>query len=868
MKENGPGRKGIRDGSNFSARTELIVKADKEPPPGLGRDDGKGLKTFDQGDIEVGGSGRKAFHAFVSSLKYIIVATLILGLLYPLAVWVPSQVLFEHKANGSPIIFNGTTIGSELIGQEFESPGYFWSRPSATGEFPYNALWSSGSNLGPSNENLTKDINERLDELQNSTSDNVSLVPVDLVTASGSGLDPHISYASAIYQVPRVALARNTTNASVLEIVNLNTERTPQGDKMVNVLMTNIGLDRSKLPSRPSGPDAPIKAQEVEDGQISGFSGRDLGFVLVFIMALVVMTIPFIVAFNRTYSDQKRSEGSEGTSESHFEEDDEKKKLSRSLRPLLGLPEQIIKFLGIDGRRDMDWKEYAVCIGFFNLIGFIVLFLLLLFQNALPYNPFDAPGMSIPGAFNSAISFVSNTNWQWYRGETQVSPLVQMLGLTVQNFLSAASGIVVLIALARAIARKNMRTIGNFWSDVTRAIVILLISSFILSIFLVSQGCPQTLSTSIDGQMLDPSAYNGNTTVQQIPLGPIASQEAIKIIGTNGGGYFNANSAHPFENPTPLSNIMEIAMILTIPISLCFLYGRIVKDRRQGIALLVTMVLLFVPFFMATTAYESRGNEAIEEALPLDGSRSGDRPGGNMEGKEVRFGIVPTSLFAISTTSVSCGAVNSMHDSFMPISGMFPLFMMLTGEVVFGGVGSGLYGMLVFVLIAIFIAGLMIGKMPEYMGKKIGSLEMRLCIAIILAPLALILIGSTLALSTDAGRAGILNPGPHGLTEVFYAYTSCSQNNGSAFAGLDASSDFYCWTLGLCMLIGRFLVMGLTLALAGTLVEKKITPPGSGTLPTYNSLFIIWLALVVILLGALSYLAVLLIGPIVEHLFL
>jgi K+-transporting ATPase ATPase A chain len=448
-----------------------------------------------------------------------------------------------------------------------------------------------------------------------------------------------------------------------------------------------------------------------------------------------------------------------------------------------------------------------------------------------------------------------------------MSYFTQMVGLTVQNFLSAATGLTVIMALIRGIRQRTTTDLGNFWKDVTRATLILLPLSFILALFLVSQGTVQTLDGPISAQLLQPVTDSaGNlVTVQTIPVGPVASQEAIKLLGTNGGGFFNANSAHPFENPTPLTNLIEILALLAIPAGLCFTFGSMIKDRRQGVALFVAMIVIFAAFLGFAVWAEEGGNPTLSH-LGVSQIATEYQPGGNMEGKELRFGVVPSCTFAVATTATSCGAVDSMHDSYTPLGGLSPLIMMQFGEVVFGGVGSGLYGMLVFVLIAVFVAGLMIGRMPDYLGKKIGPYEMKLCTIIILLPIVLVLIGAAIAVMLPEGRAGPLNPGPHGFTEILYAFTSAANNNGSAFAGLNASTRFYNVVLAIVMLLGRYPIIVLTLALAGSLSMKKIVPPSPGSLPTHTPLFISWLIGVIVLLGALSYFLTLALGPIVEFL--
>ena len=514
---------------------------------------------------------------------------------------------------------------------------------------------------------------------------------------------------------------------------------------------------------------------------------------------------------------------------------------------------------GIRPDAEMSWRNYAAAVLAFNLVGILVLFALQLAQGLLPLNPQDFGAPTWDSALNTAVSFVTNTNWQGYGGESTMSYLTQMLGLTVQNFLSAATGIAVAAALMRGFARRTAETIGNAWVDITRVTLYLLLPlSVVLAIGLVADGVIQNLD-----------AYRAVTTLegasQTLAMGPVASQEAIKMLGTNGGGFFNANSAHPFENPTPLTNFLEMVAIFLIPAALAFSFADIVDDRRQGLALLAAMVLIFVPAMVATTAAEQAGNPLVAE-LEVDQIASSTQAGGNMEGKEVRFGIADSALFATATTAASCGAVNAMHDSFTPLGGLVPMWLMQLGEVIFGGVGSGLYGMLVFAVIAVFVAGLMIGRTPEYVGKKIETFEMQMAaIAVLVTPL-LVLVGTGLAVVVEPGLQGMANPGPHGFSEVLYAYSSAANNNGSAFAGLSANTPFYNLTLAVAMLLGRFGVIVPVLAMAGALAAKKRLPASAGTLPTHGALFVVLLAATVLLVGALTYLPALALGPIVEHL--
>jgi K+-transporting ATPase ATPase A chain len=471
-------------------------------------------------------------------------------------------------------------------------------------------------------------------------------------------------------------------------------------------------------------------------------------------------------------------------------------------------------------------------------------------------------------SFNTAVSFLTNTNWQAYGGETTMSYLAQMLGLAVHNFLSAATGMAVLVALIRGFARHNSATIGNFWADLTRTtLYILLPLALILAILLVSQGVVQTLRPYQKVALVEPGKDGDGkmVTEQTIAVGPVASQEAIKELGTNGGGFFNANSAHPLENPTPLSNFLEMLAILLIPASLCYTFGKMVGDTRQGWAILGAMLIIFLALLTLCYVSERSGTPQLV-AAGADITPSATQCGGNMEGKEVRFGIANSTLFATMTTGTSCGAVNSMHDSFTPLGGLVPLWLIELGEVVFGGVGSGLYGMLIFAIIAVFIAGLMVGRTPEYLGKKIEIFEMKMASLVVLVPVLVALIGTAVAVATAAGQAGPANPGAHGFSEVLYAYSSTANNNGSAFAGLSANTPFYDISTGLAMLLGRFLCKLPVLAIAGALAAKKSIPASAGTLRTDGPMFMGLLIAVVLIVGALSFVPALALGPIVEHL--
>jgi len=527
----------------------------------------------------------------------------------------------------------------------------------------------------------------------------------------------------------------------------------------------------------------------------------------------------------------------------------------------------LYKLAGTQPGQSMHWLTYALALLAFNAVGAIFLYALQRLQGSLPLNPAAMGAVSPDSAFDSAVSFVSNTNWQGYGGESTMSYLTQMLGFTVQNFFSAATGIAVAFVLVRGFARrgdgKSRGLVGNFWADLTRITLWLLVPlSFVLALFFAGQGVIQ----NFDGYKTV-NTVEATASAQTIAMGPVASQEAIKMIGTNGGGFFNANSAHPYENPTALSNLLQMLAIFLIPTALCFAFGRVVGDLRQGWAVLAAMAVMFVVAVAVIIPAEQAGNPLFG-ALGVDQVSSALQSGGNMEGKEVRFGIDASALFAAITTAASCGAVNAMHDSFTPIGGMVPMVLMQLGEVVFGGVGSGLYGMLIFAMLAVFIAGLMIGRTPEYLGKKIEVREMKLIsIAILVTPI-LVLAGTAVAVMAGAGKAGIANPGAHGFSEILYALSSAANNNGSAFAGLSANTPFYNGLLGLAMWFGRFAVIVPVLAIAGSLAAKQRLPVTGGTLPTHGPLFVSLLIGTVLLVGLLNYVPALALGPIVEHLVL
>ena len=782
-----------------------------------------------------------------SAVVIFFLLTLITGIFYPLLITGIAQLIFPVQANGNLIVHEGNVVGSALIGQPFTSLGYFWGRPSATSPEPYNAGLSSGSNLGPSNPALHNAVKARVESLHTADPANLLPVPVDLVTASASGLDPDISVASAYYQVHRIARERNLSEEDVQALVNSHIQ--PRqfwifGEPRVNVLVLNLALDdmaaNHVIPPSSAQPDLTFPDE-------TGLRIPDWIVLVLFFGVFVVTVVPlgrFMVKVIR--------------GEPHV--------LSRISMPL---EQQLLAWSQVKADQEMDWKTFAIAMMAFSLVGIAFLFVLQLTQPSLPLNPAGVGSPSWDLAFNTAVSYVTNTNWQAYAGETGVSYLTQMMGLCVQNFTSAATGMAVLVGLIYGLSRRSSSTIGNFWVLLIRSVMILLPISVIIALILVSQGTVQTLQGPVTVPLLDPvrDANDALITTQTIPLGPSASQIAIKQLGVNGGGFFNTNSAHPFENPTPFTNLIEIIAILLIPAALCYSFGRMAGAGRKGISILVAMTLIFVPLLGFAIWAELGGNPAFD-SMGIDQATTDLQPGGNMEGKEVRFGIMSSALFSVVTTSASCGAVNAMHDSFTSLGGLVQLLMMQFGEVVYGGIGSGLYGMLVFVIVAMFIAGLMVGRTPEYLGKKIEPREMTIAIIIILVPIFLILIGSAVAVLVDPGKTAVLNQGPHGFSEILYAFTSASQNNGSAFGGLSANSVFYNLMTAACMFIGRFGIAILTLALAGSFAVKKIVPASEGTLSDHRPLFIIWLVFVVIIIGVLSFLPALALGPIVEHLML
>jgi K+-transporting ATPase ATPase A chain len=561
---------------------------------------------------------------------------------------------------------------------------------------------------------------------------------------------------------------------------------------------------------------------------------------------------------------------------------------NRLTRVGAGFERLIYRVCGIDAQEDMGWKRYAIAMLLFNVCGMVLVYAFGRLQGYLPLNPQHFPALSPDLSINTAVSFITNTNWQAYSGESAMSYLTQMAALAVQNFLSAATGIAVAIAVIRGFARKTVKGIGNFWVDMTRTtLYVLLPISFVLALLLVSQGVIQNFKAYVDVPVVQTTTYanpvtdaagnpvkdtSGNPvtkpaqlTTETLPMGPAASQIAIKMLGTNGGGFFGANSAHPYENPTPFSNLLEMLAIFLIPGGLCLTFGEMVGDKRQGWAILATMLVIFIPLAIGVTAAEQAGNPILH-TLSIDQHASALQSGGNMEGKETRFGIAASSLFTAITTAASCGAVNNMHDSLTPLGGLVPMWLMQLGEVIFGGVGSGFYGMLAFAVVAVFIAGLMVGRTPEYIGKKIEAYEMKMASLAVLIPCALVVICTAIAVMTPTATATVGNPGAHGFSEILYAVTSASNNNGSAFGGLSANIPFWNVMLSVCMFWSRYMLAIAMLAMAGSLAAKKHVPTSAGTLPTHTPLFVTLLTSVVIVVGALTFLPALALGPIAEYL--
>ena len=595
-------------------------------------------------------------------------------------------------------------------------------------------------------------------------------------------------------------------------------------------------------------------------------TGNDIVQIVLFFGVLLLLAKPLGVYMARVYEGQPSA-------------------LDRVLGPVERL---FYRICGIKPEEEMSWKKYASAVLLFSAAGFFLVYLLQRLQGWLPLNPQKFSAVSPDSSFNTAVSFITNTNWQGYGGETTMSYLTQMAGLTVQNFVSAAAGMAVLVALIRGFKRHSADTIGNFWFDLTRStLYILMPLALVWSLLLVSQGVVQTFSEyktvsltqtiTYDNPKLDakgnpvkdekgnPVTEKADMKEQVIPLGPAASQIAIKQLGTNGGGFFNVNSAHPFENSTAFSNFLEMLALILIPAAFCITFGKMVGDKRQGWALLSAMVLVLVTLMALCTWSEQGGNPRFA-SIGIDQQPSNLQPGGNMEGKEARFGIVDSAIWATATTAASNGSVNAMHDSFTPMGGLSPMVLMQFGEVIFGGVGSGLYGMLVMAIITVFIAGLMVGRTPEYLGKKIEMFEMKMASVAVLVVNALVKIGTAVGVATTAGAAGVLNPGPHGFSEILYAFSSAANNNGSAFAGLSANTVFYNTALGLTMFIGRFWVIIPVLAIAGSLAKKKQVPAGLGTLPTHTPLFVALLIGVIVIVGALTFMPAWALGPFAEQL--
>jgi K+-transporting ATPase ATPase A chain len=568
-------------------------------------------------------------------------------------------------------------------------------------------------------------------------------------------------------------------------------------------------------------------------------TGATIGLLILFFALLLLVTKPLGLYMARVFAGERTP-------------------LSRALAPVEGL---IYRACGIDPEEEHHWTRYALGIVLFGIGGVFFLFLILRFQGSLPLNPQDADGLAPHLAFNTAISFITHTNWQSYAGEQTMSHLSQMAGLTVQNFCAAAVGMALAMAFIRGLSRRSAQGVGNCWVDITRAVLyVLLPLSAILAIIFIWQGIPQSFHGPLDVTTLEGGR-------QAIAQGPVASQEAIKTIGTNGGGFFNANSAHPFENPNHWTNLLQLIAMAAIPSAMTYTFGRFVGDTRQGWAIWAVMAILLIAGTAFSTVTEQQGNPNFD-ALAVEQTSGQDQAGGNFEGKETRFGVGQSLLFTNVSVATSTGAANNAHDSLMPLAGIVPMVYMQTGGAVFGGAGVGLYSMLIFAILAVFIAGLMVGRTPEYLGKKIEPFEIKMVMLATLSIAASVLLFTALAATADRGVAAVLNPGPHGFSEILYAYSSGASNNGSAFGGLNANSSFYSYTLGLVMLLGRFLVAISILALAGSMARKERVPQSLGTLPTHGPLFVALVAGVVIIVGALTFFPALTLGPIVEHLML
>ncbi|HVQ01723.1 MAG TPA: potassium-transporting ATPase subunit KdpA [Candidatus Thermoplasmatota archaeon] len=770
---------------------------------------------------------------FGPALIITLVFALITGLFYPGIVTGIAQVVFPHQANGSPLVQNGVLVGSELIGQNFTQAKYFHGRPSAAGT-GYDAMQSGGSNFGPSNSKLHQRIQAIINESRLEGSVNADGgIAIDAVTASGSGLDPDITLANALEQAPRVAHARNMSEGDVRNLVSHYIEGRDLGilgEPRINVLKLNLALDNKELTT-------PIKTTSFDQGtpQMSGI------LQAVFILGIVIVLSYFLGIFLYTIVTGRHTILSQ--------------KLKRA-------EAWFFRIVHIDPDEEMTWKTYALCVLVFSLISFLFTYLLLRLQGVLPLNPQGLASVPPDVALNTAVSYGTNTNWQVYAGEQTMSYLSQMDALVFQNFMSAAVGIAVALALIRAITkRKKDKGLGNFWVDITRVTLYILIPICIIAALLfVSQGVPQTFNGPMQITTLE-GAH------QLIAIGPVASQEAIKELGTNGGGFFNANSAHPFENPTPFTNAVQIILLLLLPLSLLMMFGRMARQLKQGLVLFIVILIFLVAAIAVTTYEEQVGNRTLNR-LGVDQSPNGLQAGGNMEGKEVRFGIYGSTIYAVATTATSSGTVNSMHDSYTPLGGMIPMVLMLLGEVVPGGAGAGFFSLFIYVLITIFIAGLMVGRIPNYLGKKVESFDMKLTVLILISIETTILVFAALSVVTPAGLSSITNPGPHGLSQILYAFGSGVGNNGSAFAGLNAAALWYIVMMVIAMFIGRFFIIVPMLAIAGSFAEKHVYPPTAGTLPTDNATFGAILIGVIVIVAGLSFLPILVLGPILEHLLL